>query len=135
MKQTEASRQASVIKSLRAADLKLLQADKEGGFVLAPTAVYREKAGAAVTSNFQVTNVKLSKVKAAAGKLWSIPAPVIFGGILDQTCLSWHQPCAKSGNCVVHENEGMSRGLFYALAVILSINMMCYYASLIAHRH
>ncbi|XP_037505616.2 solute carrier organic anion transporter family member 4A1-like [Rhipicephalus sanguineus] len=64
----------------------------------------------------------------------SIPAPVIFGGILDQTCLSWHQSCGKSGNCIVYENEGMSRGLFYALAVTLSINMMCYYASLVSHR-
>ncbi|KAL1426068.1 hypothetical protein MTO96_018543 [Rhipicephalus appendiculatus] len=64
----------------------------------------------------------------------SIPAPVVFGGILDQTCLSWHQSCGKSGNCIVYENEGMSRGLFYALAVTLSINMMCYYASLVTHR-
>ncbi|KAL3184797.1 hypothetical protein MRX96_005895 [Rhipicephalus microplus] len=64
----------------------------------------------------------------------SIPAPVIFGGILDQTCLSWHQSCGKSGNCIVYENEGLSRGLFYALAVTLSFNMACYYASLIAHR-
>lgn len=64
----------------------------------------------------------------------SIPAPVIFGGILDQTCLSWHQPCGESGNCIVYENEGLSRGLVYALAVTLSFNMACYYASLIAHR-
>ncbi|KAH8041611.1 hypothetical protein HPB51_017056 [Rhipicephalus microplus] len=55
--------------SLRAADLKLLQADKEGGFVLAPTTVYKEKADAAVTENFQVANVKPSKVKATASKL------------------------------------------------------------------
>ncbi|KAH8029222.1 hypothetical protein HPB51_023814 [Rhipicephalus microplus] len=68
-KQTGASRQPSVIKSLRAADLKLLQADKEGGFVLAPTTVYKEKADAAVTENFQVANVKPSKVKATASKL------------------------------------------------------------------
>ncbi|KAL1470385.1 hypothetical protein MTO96_024346 [Rhipicephalus appendiculatus] len=57
------------MKSLRAADLKLLQADKEGGWVLAPTAVYKEKADTAVTSNFQVTNMKPFKVKAVAGKL------------------------------------------------------------------
>ncbi|KAH7931956.1 hypothetical protein HPB51_029638 [Rhipicephalus microplus] len=68
-KQTGTSRQPSVIKSLRAADLKLLQADKEGGFVLAPTTVYKEKADAAVTENFQVANVKPSKVKATASKL------------------------------------------------------------------
>ncbi|KAH8026769.1 hypothetical protein HPB51_024318 [Rhipicephalus microplus] len=49
--------------------LKLLQADKEGGFVLAPTTVYKEKADAAVTENFQVANVKPSKVKATASKL------------------------------------------------------------------
>ncbi|KAH8039179.1 hypothetical protein HPB51_005355 [Rhipicephalus microplus] len=52
-----------------ALDLKLLQADKEGGFVLAPTTVYKEKADAAVTENFQVANVKPSKVKATASKL------------------------------------------------------------------
>ncbi|XP_070392105.1 solute carrier organic anion transporter family member 4A1-like [Dermacentor albipictus] len=64
----------------------------------------------------------------------SIPAPVIFGGIVDQTCVSWHRSCGKSGACVVYENAGMSRGLFYALAVTLSLNMLCYYGSLLAHR-
>ncbi|KAH8038593.1 hypothetical protein HPB51_002232 [Rhipicephalus microplus] len=55
--------------TVRSQDLKLLQADKEGGFVLAPTTVYKEKADAAVTENFQVANVKPSKVKATASKL------------------------------------------------------------------
>lgn len=42
----------------------------KGGFVLAPTVIYEEKAGAAVTSNFQITIVKPSKVKATATKLF-----------------------------------------------------------------
>lgn len=59
---------------------------------------------------------------------------MVFGGIVDQTCVSWQRSCGSSGNCVIYENEGMSRGLFYALGVTLSINMLFYYASLIAHR-
>lgn len=64
----------------------------------------------------------------------SIPAPVIFGGILDRTCLTWHRNCGASGNCIVYENKGMAHGTFYAMATTLSVSMLLFYASLVTHR-
>ncbi|XP_077520036.1 solute carrier organic anion transporter family member 4A1-like [Amblyomma americanum] len=64
----------------------------------------------------------------------SIPAPVILGGIVDQTCLMWHRSCGSSGSCIVYENEGMARGMFYALVVMLAASMVLFYFSLIMYR-
>ncbi|XP_077517853.1 solute carrier organic anion transporter family member 4A1-like isoform X2 [Amblyomma americanum] len=66
--------------------------------------------------------------------LGSIPAPVILGGIVDQTCLMWHRTCGSSGNCIAYQNEGMARGMFYALAVMLAASMVLFYSSLIVYR-
>ncbi|XP_054930592.1 solute carrier organic anion transporter family member 4A1-like [Dermacentor andersoni] len=64
----------------------------------------------------------------------SIPAPVILGGIMDGMCLAWHRPCGSSGNCIAYQNEGMARGMFYALVAMLSMSMLLFYLSLLAHR-
>ncbi|XP_077552180.1 solute carrier organic anion transporter family member 4A1-like [Haemaphysalis longicornis] len=66
--------------------------------------------------------------------LGSIPAPVIFGGIVDQSCLTWKRSCGSMGNCVAYANEGMARGLFYGLLSILITSMVLFYLSMLAYR-
>lgn len=41
--------------------------------------------------------------------LGTIPSPLIFGGLMDATCLLWHRTCDGYGNCLVHDNYYMSR--------------------------
>ncbi|XP_037505618.1 solute carrier organic anion transporter family member 4A1 [Rhipicephalus sanguineus] len=47
---------------------------------------------------------------------------------------SWHRPCGSSGNCIAYKNEDMARGMFYALIVMLTMSMLLFYLSLLAHR-
>ncbi|XP_075740028.1 uncharacterized protein LOC142786172 [Rhipicephalus microplus] len=62
----------------------------------------------------------------------SIPASMILGGIVDQTCLAWHRLCGSSGNCIAY--EAMAGGMLYSLSVMLALSMLLYYLSLLAHR-
>ncbi|KAH9375729.1 hypothetical protein HPB48_009938 [Haemaphysalis longicornis] len=64
----------------------------------------------------------------------SIPAPVIFGGIVDQSCLTWKRSCGSVGNCVAYANEGMARGLFYGLLSLIITSMVLFYLSMLAYR-
>ncbi|KAH9372710.1 hypothetical protein HPB48_004216 [Haemaphysalis longicornis] len=64
----------------------------------------------------------------------SIPAPVIFGGIVDQSCLTWKHSCGSVGNCVAYANEGMARGLFYGLLSIIITSTVLFYLSMLAYQ-
>ncbi|XP_077552304.1 solute carrier organic anion transporter family member 4A1-like [Haemaphysalis longicornis] len=66
--------------------------------------------------------------------LGSIPAPVIFGGIVDQSCLTWKHSCGSVGNCVAYANEGMARGLFYGLLSIIITSTVLFYLSMLAYQ-
>ncbi|XP_011505517.1 PREDICTED: solute carrier organic anion transporter family member 4A1 [Ceratosolen solmsi marchali] len=49
--------------------------------------------------------------------LGTIPAPIIFGTLIDETCILWHKTCDEQGACLVYDNYYMSRYMF-ALAFI-----------------
>jgi hypothetical protein len=35
-----------------------------------------------------------------------IPAPIVFGAIIDQSCSVWHSLCPEQkGNCILYDNE------------------------------
>ncbi|KAH9370430.1 hypothetical protein HPB48_008682 [Haemaphysalis longicornis] len=67
---------------LREADLRLLQSDKEGGFVLASCDVYNEKADKAIAGNLKpVTDANPGKTKSRAS-----------GCVKEQVLPSWQLP-------------------------------------------
>ncbi|XP_066601024.1 solute carrier organic anion transporter family member 4A1 [Prorops nasuta] len=48
--------------------------------------------------------------------LGTIPAPMVFGTLIDDTCILWHETCDDRGACLVYDNYYMSR---YMLALAL----------------
>lgn len=34
-----------------------------------------------------------------------IPSPIIFGSLLDNTCLVWGKTCSGNGNCWLYDGE------------------------------
>ncbi|XP_012274694.1 solute carrier organic anion transporter family member 4A1 [Orussus abietinus] len=48
--------------------------------------------------------------------LGTIPAPMVFGALIDETCVLWHETCEGRGACLVYDNFYMSR---YMLALAL----------------
>ncbi|GAB0098809.1 Solute carrier organic anion transporter family member [Sergentomyia squamirostris] len=49
--------------------------------------------------------------------LGTIPAPMIFGSLIDESCILWQESCDKFGACLVYDNIYMSRYML-ALAFI-----------------
>lgn len=49
--------------------------------------------------------------------LGTIPAPMIFGSLIDESCILWQESCDKFGACLVYDNLYMSRYML-ALAFI-----------------
>lgn len=45
-----------------------------------------------------------------------IPGPIIFGRIIDSTCLSWTFKCGQQGNCQLYDSIKFRYNLHYAAA-------------------
>lgn len=39
----------------------------------------------------------------------TIPAPLIFGFLIDDSCILWQESCDDAGACLVYDNYSMSR--------------------------
>ncbi|XP_055850683.1 solute carrier organic anion transporter family member 4A1 [Episyrphus balteatus] len=44
--------------------------------------------------------------------LGTIPAPLIFGSLIDETCILWKETCEEHGACLVYDNNSMSRSMW-----------------------
>uniref|UniRef100_A0AAG5DD52 Solute carrier organic anion transporter family member n=1 Tax=Anopheles atroparvus TaxID=41427 RepID=A0AAG5DD52_ANOAO len=50
-----------------------------------------------------------------------LPAPIIFGAIIDKTCVLWGRTCAKQGNCWLYDGEALRSSMNYTAAVFVLI--------------
>lgn len=39
----------------------------------------------------------------------TIPAPMIFGSLIDDSCILWQESCNEAGACLVYDNSSLSR--------------------------
>uniref|UniRef100_A0A182M6I5 Solute carrier organic anion transporter family member n=1 Tax=Anopheles culicifacies TaxID=139723 RepID=A0A182M6I5_9DIPT len=61
-------------------------------------------------------------VSMAINTLFSfLPAPIIFGAIIDRTCVLWGRTCAKRGNCWLYDGEALRVSMNYTAAVFVII--------------
>ncbi|XP_078038214.1 organic anion transporting polypeptide 26F isoform X4 [Augochlora pura] len=49
--------------------------------------------------------------------LGTIPAPMVFGALIDDTCILWNETCDGRGACLVYDNLYMSSGMVRASLV------------------
>lgn len=46
--------------------------------------------------------------------LGTIPAPIIFGKLIDESCILWQQGSCKSGGaCILYDNKSMGNYMFF----------------------
>ncbi|RWS22490.1 solute carrier organic anion transporter family member 4C1-like protein, partial [Leptotrombidium deliense] len=50
-----------------------------------------------------------------------IPYPIVFGAIIDSSCLMWDEKCGKRGNCWVYDNEKLRYYLHGATFVCITV--------------
>ncbi|XP_058465059.1 solute carrier organic anion transporter family member 74D-like [Malaya genurostris] len=50
-----------------------------------------------------------------------LPAPIVFGLIIDRTCVLWGQTCSKQGNCWLYDGLSLRKSMNYTAAVFVII--------------
>lgn len=50
-----------------------------------------------------------------------IPGPIIFGRIIDTTCLIWNNKCEQKGNCLLYDPIKFRYYLHSSAAILISI--------------
>lgn len=59
----------------------------------------------------------------------SIPGPIVFGSVIDVSCLLWQDQCGEQGSCYVYQNSAMSQ---YMLMVGIIYKVLLYIRTLAA---
>ncbi|NXS08723.1 SO4A1 protein, partial [Neodrepanis coruscans] len=62
--------------------------------------------------------------------LGGIPGPIVFGSMIDKSCLLWQDQCGEQGSCYVYQNSAMSRytliaGLVYKVLGTIFFIVAC----------
>lgn len=53
-----------------------------------------------------------------------IPGPIIYGAIIDATCLVWNQTCGQKGNCWLHHKDDFRLHLNITAAGLTTVGML-----------
>lgn len=59
----------------------------------------------------------------------TIPAPLVFGFLIDKTCILWEQDCYESGSCLVYDNNNMSRYMFGIAVIGKACSLLFFFCS------
>ncbi|XP_054750679.1 solute carrier organic anion transporter family member 4A1-like isoform X2 [Lytechinus pictus] len=66
--------------------------------------------------------------------LGSIPAPIIFGSLIDRTCLIWEDECDGSRNCWMYDNAELSRYTLIMLQCVKGVSIISIILALVTYR-
>lgn len=45
--------------------------------------------------------------------LGTVPGPILFGVIIDSTCVTWREKCGHHASCWIYDNDQLSRNFFF----------------------
>ncbi|XP_075748066.1 solute carrier organic anion transporter family member 4A1 [Rhipicephalus microplus] len=64
----------------------------------------------------------------------TIMAPIIFGMIIDRSCLTWQHLCGdQRGACIIYENSSMSYNLFGVLIFVKTLSVLFFFSAWITY--
>uniref|UniRef100_A0A6M2E5Q0 Organic anion transporter n=1 Tax=Amblyomma tuberculatum TaxID=48802 RepID=A0A6M2E5Q0_9ACAR len=55
-----------------------------------------------------------------------IPYPLVYGAILDHSCIVWEEKCGRRGNCWVYDADKLRYSLHLTTIILLAIGGVCY---------
>ncbi|KAJ3589017.1 hypothetical protein NHX12_009867 [Muraenolepis orangiensis] len=55
-----------------------------------------------------------------------LPTPVIYGSVIDKSCLMWGRKCGKRTSCLYYDLDSFRRGFFGLLTVFLCLALFCF---------
>ena len=60
----------------------------------------------------------------ALSLLAMLPSPMIFGAIIDNTCILWQEECGQTTNCLLYDTDRLRRVLMLTTAAIMLIGVI-----------
>lgn len=66
--------------------------------------------------------------------LASIPGPLLFGNVIDRSCLVWQTTCERSGSCLYYNNRLLAHNLFNLLILLKTLSILMYSVALLMYR-
>ncbi|XP_058500186.1 solute carrier organic anion transporter family member 4A1 isoform X1 [Solea solea] len=66
--------------------------------------------------------------------LGTIPGPIVFGSLIDKSCILWQDHSSELGSCYLYENSAMSRRCFTASIVVRILSIAFYMLASILYR-
>ncbi|XP_033640416.1 solute carrier organic anion transporter family member 4A1-like [Asterias rubens] len=64
----------------------------------------------------------------------TVPGPIIFGSIIDRSCVLWENSCGDSRQCWLYDNTSMSINVFILLASLKLGSILFYVACALSYR-
>lgn len=64
----------------------------------------------------------------------TIPAPILFGYLIDLSCVLWPGSCDETGACAVYENGQMARNLLALLATVKFLSCLFFFLSWLLYK-
>ncbi|XP_076060548.1 solute carrier organic anion transporter family member 4A1-like isoform X1 [Oratosquilla oratoria] len=61
--------------------------------------------------------------------LGTIPGPILFGALIDNTCMLWQENCGKKGSCRTYDNFYMSRYMMSISIVAKTLSTILFFTS------
>ena len=61
----------------------------------------------------------------------TVPGPIVFGAIIDSTCMIWREKCGENASCWIYDNMKLSRN-FFVMVVAFKIISITFFS--IAHQ-
>ncbi|XP_077868619.1 solute carrier organic anion transporter family member 4A1-like [Saccoglossus kowalevskii] len=66
--------------------------------------------------------------------LGSIPGPIVFGAVIDRSCILWEEKCGSSGTCWQYDNPMMSLYLFIVAAGLKVLSLLFFSLALCTYK-
>ncbi|XP_065566800.1 solute carrier organic anion transporter family member 74D-like [Artemia franciscana] len=54
-----------------------------------------------------------------------IPGPIIYGALIDKTCILWREDCSKKGNCWMYDPDRFQKTLHLLTGCIFLLGTLC----------
>jgi len=54
-----------------------------------------------------------------------LPSPIVYGAIIDNTCILWQKECGETTNCLLYDTDSLRQVLMLTTAAIASLGVLC----------
>ncbi|XP_078665171.1 solute carrier organic anion transporter family member 4A1-like [Branchiostoma floridae x Branchiostoma belcheri] len=66
--------------------------------------------------------------------LGTIPGPILFGAIIDQTCILWQEKCSEQGSCYQYENANLSKWMLVPAIIYKFLSTLWFFLALLSYK-